>query len=104
LREKLETVRTELYEVSCHVDQCSLDQPMKLYNILLTVALQVQTGDYAPTTQHGEMFGDFSNKVGEQLRKLQQIEDTDLAALNKTLSDLAVPAVFAPPKKVTVTP
>jgi photosystem II stability/assembly factor-like uncharacterized protein len=99
LRTKLETVRAELYEVGCHVDQCSLDQPMKLYNILLTTAMQVQTGDYAPTKQHGEMFGDFSAKVGEQLKKLQQIEDTDLASLNKLLADLQLPVVFVPPKK-----
>ena len=99
VRTKLETVRAELYEVSCHVDQCSLDQPMKLYNILLTTALQVQTGDYAPTKQHGEMFGDFSAKVGDQLKKLQQIEDTDLASLNKLLADVQLPVVFVPPKK-----
>ena len=99
MRTKLETVRSELYEVGCHADQCSLDQPIKLYNILLTTALQVQTGDYAPTKQHGEMFGDFSAKVGDQLKKLQQIEDTDLASLNKLLADVQLPVVFVPPKK-----
>jgi photosystem II stability/assembly factor-like uncharacterized protein len=104
LREKLETVRVELYEVGCHVDQCSLDQPMKLYNMLLTTAMQVQTGDYAPTKQHGEMFSDFSGKVGVQLSRLQQLEDTDLASLNRLLTELQLPTVFVAPKKVTVTP
>ena len=99
VRTKLEGVRSELYEVGCHVDQCSLDQPIKLYNILLTTALQVQTGDYGPTKQHGEMFGDFSAKVGDQLKKLQQIEDTDLASLNKLFADVQLPVVFVPPKK-----
>ena len=102
LRAKLETLRAELYEVGCHADQCSLDQPIKLYNILITIAGQVQTGDYAPTTQHGAMFTDFSGKVGVQLRKLQQVEDDDLAALNKLLAELNVPAVFLPPKKVAM--
>src|SRR5919197_155319 len=37
LREKLEAIRAERYEVGCHVDQCSLDQPMKLYNILMSI-------------------------------------------------------------------
>jgi len=101
LRAKLEEVRAELYEVGCHVDQCSLDQPMKLYNILLTTAMQVQTGDYAPTTQHGEMFTYFSAKVSEQLRKLQQLEDADLATVNKLLSDLRLPVVFVPSKRPT---
>jgi photosystem II stability/assembly factor-like uncharacterized protein len=101
LRAKLETIRAELYEVSCHVDQCSLDQPMKLYNMLITMNAQVQTGDYGPTKQHGEMFADFSGKVGDQLKKLQAIEDADLVAINKLLTELQLPVVYVPPRKAT---
>ncbi|HUQ81778.1 MAG TPA: glycosyl hydrolase [Gemmatimonadaceae bacterium] len=101
LREKLEAIRAELYEVGCHVDQCSLDQPMKLYNMLITMNSQVQTGDYGPTKQHGEMFTDFSGKVGDQLRKLQQLEDADIVAINKLLTELQLPVVFVPVKKAT---
>ena len=101
LRAKLEAIRSELYEVGCHVDQCSLDQPMKLYNMLITMNGQVQTGDYGPTKQHGEMFADFSSKVGDQLKKLQQLEDADLIAINKLLTELQLPVVFVPPRKAT---
>jgi photosystem II stability/assembly factor-like uncharacterized protein len=101
LRAKLEAIRAELYEVGCHVDQCSLDQPMKLYNMLITVNAQVQTGDYGPTKQHGEMFADFSGKVGEQLKKLQALEDADLVAINKLLTELQLPLVYVPPRKAT---
>jgi hypothetical protein len=99
VREKLEGVRSELFEVGCHADQCSLDQPVKLYNILITTNLQVQTGDYAPTRQHGEIFADFSGKVGEQLRRLQAIEDTDLTAVNTVLRELGLPAVYVANRK-----
>jgi hypothetical protein len=99
LRDKLEVIRGELYEIHCHVDQCSLDQPMKLYNQLLTINAQVQTGDYGPTQQHGEMFTDFSGKVAEQLRKLQQLEDAELAAVNKLMTEVQLPVVFVPPRK-----
>jgi hypothetical protein len=99
LRDKLETIRDSLYEIHCHVDQCSLDQPMKLYNQLLTINSQVQTGDYAPTRQHGEMVAEWSAKVGDELRKLQQLEDTDLTAVNKLLLEVQLPAVFVPPRK-----
>jgi hypothetical protein len=102
LRAKLEAIRAELYEVHCHVDQCSLDQPIKLYNQLITMNAQVQTGDYGPTKQHGEMFADFSAKVGEQLKKLQQLEDADLVAINKLLTELQLPVVYVPPRKATV--
>lgn len=101
VRDKLERVRSELYEVGCHVDQCTLDQPVKLYNILLTTNYQVQTGDYAPTKQHGEFFAHFSNEVGEQLRALQAIEDNDIARLNALLGEVKLPAIYAPPRKVT---
>ena len=101
LRDKFEAIRTELYEVSCHVDQCSLDQPMKLYNMLITLNAQVQTGDYAPTKQHGEMVTDFSSKVADQLRRLQQLEETDMSALNRLLSELQLPVVFVTAKRPT---
>ncbi len=100
LRKKFEAVRTELYEVGCHVDQCSLDQPMKLYNQLLTINSQVQVGDYPPTKQHGEMIADFTAKVAEQVRRLQQLEAAELAAFNKLLAELNLPAVFVPPRKL----
>jgi hypothetical protein len=103
LRAKLETIRAELYEVHCHVDQCSLDQPMKLYNQLITMNALVQTGDYEPTKQHGEMVADFSSKVGDQLKKLQQLEDDDLAAVNKLLSELQLPVIFVPPRRMVQT-
>lgn len=99
VREKLEKVRDELYEIGCHVDQCTLDQPIRLYNMLLTLNATIQSGDYAPTRQHGEVFNDLSSKVGVQLNTLQQIEDTDLSAFNKLLDELKLPGVFVPPKK-----
>jgi photosystem II stability/assembly factor-like uncharacterized protein len=99
LRDKLEAIRAELYEVGCHADECTLDQPVKLYNILITINSQVQTGDYAPTKQHGEMVTDFSKKVADQLSKLGQLENTDLSALNKLLGEVGMPAVWVAPRK-----
>ncbi|HVT39133.1 MAG TPA: glycosyl hydrolase [Gemmatimonadaceae bacterium] len=100
LRKKFEEIRAALYEVGCHVDQCTLDQPIRLYNMLLTLNSQVQTGDYAPTRQHGEIYDDLSGKLGEQLRRLQQLEDSDLAAFNRTLQELGLPAVYVAPRKI----
>ena len=99
LRNKLETIRAALYEVHCHADQCSLDQPMRLYNQLITINWQVQTGDYAPTRQHGEMFTDFSGQVQSQLDRLQELENSELAAVNKLLGDVQLPVVYVATKK-----
>ena len=104
LRARLDSIRRELYEVHCHANQCSIDQPMKLYNQMLTINMQVQTGDYAPTQQHGEMFNDFSGKVGVQLGKLQAVEAADLVAINKLLTEVQLPIVYVPPAKKTAAP
>ena len=100
IRKKFEAIRAELYEVGCHVDQCSLDQPMKIYNQLLTINSQIQTGDYAPTKQHLEMLADWTAQVDVQLRKLQELEQNELAAFNRLLQELGMPAVFVPARKV----
>ncbi|HEV8150047.1 MAG TPA: glycosyl hydrolase [Gemmatimonadales bacterium] len=100
LRKKLEVIRADLYEVGCHVDQCSLDQPMKLYNQLLTLNSQLQTGDYPPTKQHNEMIADFSAKLAAQLQRLQQLESSELSRFNTLLGELNVPAVYVPLRKV----
>jgi hypothetical protein len=100
LRKKFEAIRAELYEVGCHVDQCSLDQPMKLYNQLMTINWQIQLGDYAPTRQHLEMFAEWSAKVSEQLRRLQQLEEGELKDFNRLMQELGLPAVFVAARKV----
>ena len=97
-RVKLETVRDQLYEIGCHVDQCTLDQPVRLYNWFITLNSQLQQGAYAPTQQHGEIFTDLSTKLDVQLRTLEQIEADDIAKFNAMLQGLGIPSVFVKPK------
>ena len=93
-RTKLEVVRNELYETACHVDQCTLDQPVRLYNWFITLNSQLQTGAYAPTQQHGEIYTDLSTKLDLQLKALDQIEAEDIRKFNELLQGLGIPSVF----------
>ena len=102
LHKQFEAIRSALYEVGCHVDQCTLDQPIKLYNMFITLNAQVQEGDYAPTKQHGEISADLTSKLGEQLRQLRQAEASGLAAFNKLLGEVGLPAVYVPPRKTVL--
>ena len=102
VRDQLEIVRTELVDWYNHADQSTLHFPIKLYNMLLTLNRQVQSADAAPTRQHGEIFTELGGKVDRQIRALQQIEATELAALNKLLIDLGVPPVYVKPGKPKV--
>ena len=99
VRAKLEAVRAELYEVGCHVDQCTLDMPVKLYNKFITLNSQHQTGSYAPTRAHGEIYDELKTQLDVQLRALERIEAEDLARFNRLLESLGVPAIYVPPRK-----
>jgi photosystem II stability/assembly factor-like uncharacterized protein len=98
LRKQLEEIRAALYEVGCHVDQCTLDQPIRLYNMLITLNAQLQTGDYAPSRQLGEVTTDLVGKLNAELQRLQQLEDAELKAMNDTLKAAGLPPVFVPKK------
>ena len=97
-RVRLEAVRGAMYETACHVDQCTLDQPVRLYNWFITLNSQLQTGAYAPTQQHGEVFTDLSGKLDLQLKALEQIESDDIRKFNEMLQGLGIPSVFVKPK------
>ena len=97
-RVKLETVRGALFETACHVDQCTLDQPVQLYNWFITLNAQLQQGAYAPTQQHGEIFTELSSKLDVQLKALEQIESDDIRKFNELLQSLGIPSVFVKPK------
>ncbi len=97
-RAKLEVVRDQLYEIGCHVDQCTLDMPVRLYNWFVTLNAQVQTGAYAPTQQHGEIYNDLSAKLDVQLQAMDRIEREDIVSFNTMLQGLGVPSVFVKPK------
>ena len=97
-RVKLEAVRGDLFETACHVDQCTLDQPVRLYNWFITLNSQLQSGAYAPTQQHGEVLTDLSGKLDVQLKRLDQIENEDIRKFNDMLQGLGIPSVFVKPK------
>ncbi len=99
VRNKVEAVRAELYEVGCHVDQCTLDMPVKLYNKFITLNMQIQTGAYAPTQQNTEVFDSLSARLDAQLRELRRIEAEDLVRFNAQLQQLGLPPVYVPARK-----
>lgn len=96
---KVEAVRAELYEVGCHVDQCTLDMPVKLYNKFITLNMQLQTGAFAPTKQNGEVYDGLKTRLDVQMRELDRVEREELARFNELLAHFGIPAVYVAPKK-----
>ncbi len=99
VRAKVEAVRAELYEVGCHVDQCTLDMPTKLYNKYITLNMQIQSGAYAPTQQHGEIYQTLTTQLETQLRALERIEAEDVARFNALLAKYGLPPVHLAARK-----
>jgi hypothetical protein len=100
LRKKLETVRAEVYEVYTKADQATLNYPIKLYQMFLSLNGQVLEGTNPPTAQHGDILKDLGGKLDVQLNTLQRLEDTELNAFNAMLSRYGVPNVFVPKKPI----
>ncbi|MCO4101553.1 MAG: hypothetical protein HEQ38_19600 [Gemmatimonas sp.] len=100
LRKKLEAVRAEIYEVYTKADQATLNYPIKLYQMFISLNSQVLEGTNPPTKQHGEITSDLGGKLDVQLRTLQGLEDKDLSEFNALLSKLGVPNVFVPKKPI----
>jgi hypothetical protein len=100
LRKKLEAVRAEIYEVYTKADQATLNYPIKLYQMFISLNAQVLEGTNPPTQQHGEITSDLGGKLDVQLKTLQGLEDKDLGEFNALLSKLGVPNVFVPKKPI----
>ena len=100
VRGKIEGVRSELYEVYSKADQSTLNFPIKLYQMWLTINGQVQDADTRPTDQHGAIVQDLSQKLDVQLKSLAAIESTDLAKFNALMKEVGLPDVYVAKKPV----
>jgi hypothetical protein len=93
IRQKLEAVRDSLIEIHSHADQITLHYPIRLYNMLLSLADMVQSAEGAPTVQEGVVYRDLAAQVQRQLAQLRTIESSDIVAFNRLMRELEVPAL-----------
>jgi photosystem II stability/assembly factor-like uncharacterized protein len=93
LKAKLAAIEEELTQVKAKNRQDTLDYPIKLNVKLSALSGIVASADAAPTRQSREVFAELAARVDEQLGRLRQIVETDLAAFNAQMRDASVPAV-----------
>jgi predicted nucleic acid-binding Zn-ribbon protein len=93
LRQKLEALRDSLVEIHSHTDQITLHYPIRLYNMLLSLADMVQSAEGAPTRQQGEVYRDIATQVDRHIAQLRALESNDVLAFNRMMRELDVPAV-----------
>jgi hypothetical protein len=104
LKPKLDSVRNALAEVEMHAYEISLHYPVRIYNQLLTLNAMTQSADAAPTQAELDSYKDLAAQVDRQLRRLADLERTDVAAFNQTMKQLDVPAVMTSGQKADLVP
>ena len=95
LKARLEALRGRLSEPHAHADESTLYWPIQIYNQLLSLNAMVQSADAGPTKQEREVFAELSARLDKELAGWRTLEAGDVAAFNKLLRDLNVPAVGA---------
>ena len=99
LTQKLTAVEEELYQTKTRASEDPLNFPIKLNNKLAHVLGVVEGSDNPPTQQSYMVYEDVATRVNAQLKTLDTVLTTDLAAFNKLIHDANVPAIEAPAAK-----
>jgi len=93
LKEKLSTIEDELIQSRVRVQMDSLNFPTRLNAKLAALPSAVSSADAVPTQQSYDVFNDLSARINQQLGRLQEVINTDVAAFNKVIRESEVPAI-----------
>jgi hypothetical protein len=99
LSAKLTTIEEELYQTKNRASEDPLNFPIKLNNKLAHVLGLVEASDNQPTQQSYMVYEDLATRVNGQLKALDGLMTSDLAAFNKLIHDSNAPAIQPPAKK-----
>ena len=88
LTDKLTAVEGEIYQYRNRGSQDPLNYPIRLNNKLAALQGIVESGDAKPTDQSYAVFKELSAKLDKELARLDALTKGELAAFNKTLTDV----------------
>jgi hypothetical protein len=91
--ERLSAVEEEIYQVRNQSSQDPLNFPIKLNNKLAALIGVVESAEAPPTDQSYEVFEHLSGRLQEQLDRLDETVETELARLNEMLTEAGLEAV-----------
>lgn len=94
LKKKLQPIEDALIQHKAKAFQDLLNFPIKVNDKLGNLGWSVLMSGGAPNKQAYDVYEYLAGKVDKQLTTLKQIVGTDVAAFNKTVHDLSVPAVI----------
>ncbi|HLK63764.1 MAG TPA: hypothetical protein VKU19_10020 [Bryobacteraceae bacterium] len=98
LSRKLTAVEENLYQTKNRASEDPLNYPIKLNNKLAHVLGVVESSDDPPTAQSYMVYEDLATRANAELKSLNNLLTTDVAAFNKLVRDSNIPALEAPAK------
>ncbi|MEM7801071.1 MAG: glycosyl hydrolase [Chloroflexota bacterium] len=93
VKERLKEIESHLIQTKIKSRGDVLNHPIKLAGKLGALPAVVGGSDNRPTKQSYDVYQHLSTQVDEQLGNLGEVFETDLAAFNRMMQDLSVPAV-----------
>ena len=93
LGDKLDAIEGELLQVKAQSMQDTLNYPVKLNTKLASLGWALQMSDSAPTKQMFDLYDNLAERIGEQLKALAAVVETDVPAFNAAVQKAKVPAV-----------
>jgi photosystem II stability/assembly factor-like uncharacterized protein len=99
LNKKIETLESSLVQPKSKSGEDPLNFPIQVADQLQALGSTVDSSDNAPTQQDYTVFEQLSQRIGEHLASWQQLQKTDLAALNEKVRSANIPTIAATPPK-----
>jgi photosystem II stability/assembly factor-like uncharacterized protein len=93
LTRNLTAVEEDIYQVRNRSNQDPLNFPIKTNNRLASLLRVVETGDGKPTSNVGPIFEDLKSELKAETDRLQQILNSDLPPVNRTLQRLGLQTI-----------
>ncbi|HEY7127048.1 MAG TPA: hypothetical protein VH540_24135 [Ktedonobacterales bacterium] len=96
LKEKLTALEEELIQTKAKSRQDTLNYPIKLNTRFAFLGYAVSSAEAAPTRQSQQLYEELAGKLAGYQKQLQELIETDVAAFNNRIRELAVVAVLPP--------
>lgn len=97
LSKDLTAIEEALYQTKNRASEDPLNFPVRLNNKLAALMEAIASAEAAPTASEQQVYEDISTLVNAQLRKLKDVMDTEIPALNNLVRDQNVPAIAVKP-------
>ena len=101
MKQKLESIESELVQTKYKGERDRLNLPVKLNRQLAELVAVVASADSAPPKQVHDVFREISSRIDTQLNRLGEVVDQDVANFINLVNELEIPAIIpssAPPQ------